>query len=202
MKKFNRIVAIIFLSSCGISAFADVMSKSGASGSSAPAVSRKAPVLSNVAPAETDTITSAIETDIATNNDVSGLNIDVTNKDGVIQLVGYAGSNTQAATLVEIAESVPGVKDVNTSRLLAKNAQHTQADILISAKVKGTFIREKLFSEDSIGMPITVKTFNGRVFLSGSVKSQELVDKAIKMAKTVPGVGMVKSELIVTEARF
>jgi osmotically-inducible protein OsmY len=194
MKKINKILTSIFLSSCAISAFPDVMSKPGASGG-APSAS----AVSTATPAETDNITSTIETSIETNHDVSDLNIDVTNKGGIIKLVGNTVSNKQAGILVEIAESATGVKDVDVSRLLTRNLQPVPAGVLISAKIKGTFIREKLFSEDLVGMPITVKTINGTVFLSGSVSSQALVDNAIKMAKTVSGVGTVKSELIVTE---
>jgi hyperosmotically inducible protein len=64
-------------------------------------------------------------------------------------------------------------------------------DSVITTKVKS------LLAEDDFlkSFKISVKTYKGTVQLSGSVKSQEAVDKAGEIARSVKGVKSVKNHL-------
>ncbi len=66
-------------------------------------------------------------------------------------------------------------------------------DSIITTKVKS-----KLAADDFLkSFEISVETYKGTVQLSGFVGSQEAVDKADKIARSVKGVTSVKNDLIV-----
>ncbi len=68
-------------------------------------------------------------------------------------------------------------------------------DSVITTKVKALLAEDNLLKSFKIG----VKTYKGIVRLSGSVKSQDAVDKAVEIAGSVQGVKSVKTKLIVKE---
>ncbi len=66
-------------------------------------------------------------------------------------------------------------------------------DAAITAKVK-----TKLLGDPNIsGFAISVETFRGRVILSGFVNSQAQIDRAVALAREVPGVREVQSALVI-----
>lgn len=146
-----------------------------------------------------NTITAAIQASIATNDITKSTNIDVSAKSGTVKLVGSVNSDKEASELIEIAESTANVKDVNTAKLTIKGTDKLAEDSVITAKVKGTLIREKLVNTKDIMKPIQVNTAHGIVTLTGTVANQSQVDKAVKVTKAVKGVYKVKSEIVVIE---
>ncbi len=144
-------------------------------------------------------ITAQVKAKIAADKDLSVFSNEVsTVDDGVVILSGTVDSETDAEALVQLAESVDGVRDVNTDKLNVKESQHPMDDTYITAKVKGMFIQEDLFSDkDVAAMPISVETNNGVVHLSGSVDNKTQIKNAIKIAESVKGVKKVESRLTV-----
>jgi hyperosmotically inducible protein len=70
------------------------------------------------------------------------------------------------------------------------------SDSELTAKVKEKFIQEKLMGKDKISaMGIHVKTKKAVVTLSGKVSSQDEIDTAVKLAKSVDGVKDVVSNI-------
>jgi osmotically-inducible protein OsmY len=66
-------------------------------------------------------------------------------------------------------------------------------DTAITAKVK-----TKLLGDPNIsGFAISVETFRARVILSGFVNSQAQIDRAVALAREVPGVKEVQSALVI-----
>jgi len=85
---------------------------------------------------------------------------------------------------------------------IVKQSERSVEDTAITAKVKGIYMREKLFSEKDISMTgVSVETTNGVVYLTGSVKTQAEVNNAIKLAKSIQGVKKVESKLNVMPVR-
>ncbi len=77
-----------------------------------------------------------------------------------------------------------------------KEVKQYLSDAAITAKIKETFVKEKLLGKDKfVKMGVKVKTKQGVVTLSGKVSSQEDADTAVKLAKTVDGVKDVKSDI-------
>ena len=66
-------------------------------------------------------------------------------------------------------------------------------DSAITAKVKTKLLGDPTVS----GFAVSVKTFRGRVVLSGFVNSQAQVDRTIALAREVPGVREVQSALVI-----
>ena len=66
-------------------------------------------------------------------------------------------------------------------------------DSAITTKIKTKLLGDPLVS----GFAISVETFRGRVILSGFVNSQAQVDRAVALAREVPGVREVQSVLVI-----
>jgi len=66
-------------------------------------------------------------------------------------------------------------------------------DSVITTKVKALLANDEFFKSFQIG----VETFKGTVQLSGFVNSQQAIDKAVQIARSVKGVTSVKNDLIV-----
>jgi len=58
------------------------------------------------------TITTRVKTRFATDSDVSAMRIKVDTDKGVVRLSGFAKTHTEKQKAIELARSVPGVKDV------------------------------------------------------------------------------------------
>ncbi len=144
-------------------------------------------------PAEDALVTEAVKKQIAHSKMLSGFNIDVSTKDGVVSYTGTVESDTQASLLIQLAESVIGVANVDTSKLVIKSGQSPVGDALITAKIKGILIREKLFGEKNISAVNTsVETKDGVVYLSGVVSNKQQIDNAINVIRlNVPEVKKV-----------
>ena len=138
-------------------------------------------------------ITSDVEAKIAAENSLKGATITVSTQEGVVNLSGNVTSDNQASTAMQIAGAVAGAKDVDDSKLTVNGSAHPLSDAMITAKVKGMFIQQKLFGDQDIAaMSINVTTSNGVVSLSGTADSQTEIDNAVTIAKSVKGVKEVK----------
>lgn len=67
-------------------------------------------------------------------------------------------------------------------------------DAAITTKVKAAFVKDELVS----ALDVKVKTFKGRVHLSGFADSPTMIRRADRIARTVPGVTSVDNDLRVT----
>ena len=94
---------------------------------------------------------------------------------------------------MEQAQSVVGVKNVNADNLHVKNSDQIFSDMMITAKIKGLFIREEIFgTKDIASVNISVETRNGVVYLTGTVENKEQIKNAIKIVEGVEGVKKVE----------
>jgi hyperosmotically inducible protein len=146
-------------------------------------------------PVEGDaTITANLKDQIAADKALSNLNVNISVSNGVVTISGAVDSDSQADALVTLAESTQGVKDVDAPKLTVKSSKQPFTDTLITSKIKGIFIKEKLFSkEDIAAVKIHVETRNGVVYLTGTADNTVQADNAVKLAGSVTGVTKVKS---------
>jgi len=108
-------------------------------------------------------------------------------------LSGNVNSDTEASTLVELAQSIVGVREVDASNLNIKESQQPFEDMLTTAKIKGLLIREDIFgTKDIASVNLSVETNNGVVYLSGTVDNKQQIDNAIKLIKGIAGVKKVE----------
>jgi osmotically-inducible protein OsmY len=66
-------------------------------------------------------------------------------------------------------------------------------DAAITTKIKTKLLGDPIVS----GFAVSVETFRGRVVLSGFVNSQTQIDRAVALAREVPGVREVQSALVI-----
>ncbi len=144
-------------------------------------------------------ITAKIKSEMVANPLTHPLEVNVVTKNGVVYLSGAVETNTEAATIVQIAESTKYVSDVNTDNLSVSNSNDSTAgqtlkDSYITAKIKGLYIRNHLVSDrPNVPMSITVETKNGIVYLGGTADKKSQVREAVKVANSVDGVNQVIS---------
>jgi hyperosmotically inducible protein len=149
----------------------------------------------DLSPVDAD-IVSTINSKIAADATTSNLKVNVTSNNGIVTLSGNVNTAVEAAKLIELSESVTGVKDVDAPQLTPKESTYSFKDAEITAKIKGTYIREKLFGDKDISvMEVKVTTTNGVVYLTGIVDNQAEADNAVKLAKSIKGVKSVDSKL-------
>lgn len=120
--------------------------------------------------------------------------ISVVTHHGVVTLTGAVKSNTEEEAVIEKTMSVNGVKDVNTKNLQVQGSDQLGTDTLITTKVKGLLMQKKLLSSDDVNPWMHVETTNGVVYLSGETTSNEQVNQAIRIVKSVKGVKQVNTQ--------
>lgn len=154
-------------------------------------------VVSSLAMAETpildNSTTSLVLDKIISIPALAHSNITVTTIDGIVKLTGVVNSEPEAILLIQTAQSVTGVKDVDAEHLTVAVSHQPFVDMVITAKIKGLYLQSKLFGSQDI--PITsiiVTTNNGIVTLSGKVYSPHQMENAVKLAKSVQGVNEVQ----------
>lgn len=144
-------------------------------------------------------ITAGVKNKISAESSLSDASINVSTSNGVVALSGKVDSKNQATTATQLAQSTPGVKDVDSSNLNVKESDKPLKDDIITAKIKGLYIQQKLFGDkDVAAMGIKVETNDGVVTLSGSADNQVQADNAVSIAKSVAGVKEVKSNIKVS----
>ena len=141
-------------------------------------------------------LTLQVKARLMSEKGIPARNISVETNNGIVILKGKVATVKQADTTVELAESVAGVKDVDASELKVSGSKQPLTDSYITAKVKGLFIKEKLFGDKPIiAMDIKVETKNGIVYLSGEANNEDQAKTAIDLAKQIDGVTEVKSSI-------
>jgi len=141
-------------------------------------------------------IVKSIQSQIANNAETSSTQITLSSQTGTVSLAGTVDTDQQASALVEIAQFTPGVVDVDTDHLSVKKSEQPFTDTVITAKIKGLFLRDKLFTEaDIAALSVKVETKNGVVHLSGTASSDTQVQNAIHVARSVKGVQKVVSNI-------
>lgn len=145
-------------------------------------------------PADDAAITKGIKTRIAESPILAPLNVAVSTHRGVVTLSGEVDSETQASLLVEMSAATIGVADVEAAKLHVKEGTQPIKDTYITAKIKGLFVREKIFGEKDIAAFKTgIETKDGVVYITGNVVNQEQINNAVNIIKKdVPEVKAVQ----------
>lgn len=128
------------------------------------------------------------------------LRLTIINQGGIISLEGVVSFQEEAIRAIEIVMSTPGVVDINVNKLLVAQPKPSLGDEVISAKVRGTYVRLQIFGsevKDTTDLPIEVRTNNGITFLLGFVANRAQLAALINTARRVSGVQRVISELVI-----
>lgn len=135
-------------------------------------------------PAEDAVITKTVKKLVTKSKMLSPLDVTVVTNKGVVEFSGLVDSDSEVTALVELAESVVGVEDVDSSKLNVKSGTQPVKDALTTAKIKGLLIREDLFGNKDVDvMGTSVETKEGVVYIIGSVAHTEQLKNAVDIIK-------------------
>ena len=145
-------------------------------------------------------ITAQVKAKITADKTLNPLDVSVSTHHGAVTLKGKLNSDTEYEQAVSIAQSVDGVKEVNTDDLSVKDSDSPLTDLTITAKINGKLLQDNLFSSKELAyMSFSVETNNQVVYLKGKVKSQAIKDNIEHIAKSIKGVKSVNSSLIISK---
>ena len=117
---------------------------------------------------------------------------------GHVYLVGFVNDADEGARLESIANSVAGVRTVESYLPVRSASASTVSDEELKAKVKAAMALEP----GEVALRIETEALAGHVVLLGVVSSQDAVQSAGARARTVTGVKGVTNFLIVPEAEY
>lgn len=139
---------------------------------------------------------TAITTKIKAKLLADKLTVKVETENGIVKLSGNVSSEAEAKSAVETAASTDGVIDVDATDLRVQASSQPLTDSYITSKVKGVFLREKVFGDKPISvMSIHVETKDGIVYLSGTADNRAQIETARRLAQSVKGVKSVETKV-------
>lgn len=140
-------------------------------------------------------LTAKVKAKMMADPEISSLSLNVETKNGIVTLSGNVPTDDEAHAAIFAASSVTGVHNVDTSQLIVQKSSHPFEDTVITAKVMGLFLKEKVFGNEPISVTgISVETKDGIVHLTGEATQQE-ARNAEKLARSVSGVRNVDSRV-------
>lgn len=177
---------------------ADAMDDAGANVSKA--VSNVGDGISNVASQVGETtsdaaITVRVKSLYAMESDIKSFDLSVTTVKNVVDVSGTVQTQLQADRVIELAQSVDGVKDVNSSNLKIENSTSYPKDAITTAKAKGTILRLSNSKIINSKYDLHVETTNGVVHIAGTVANKDDIEKITKAVKQLDGVSSVKTNI-------
>jgi len=140
-------------------------------------------------------ITTKVKSALLADAEVKALDIKVETNKGEVQLSGFVETQAQIDRAVSVAKGVEGVKNVDNkmSLKIPTTVGEKIDDGIITTKVKGALVAESGIDSGDIA----VVTRDGVVQLSGFVKDQAQIDRAVQVARNAQGVKDVMNEMSV-----
>jgi len=140
-------------------------------------------------------ITAQVKALFAAESDIPASKISVKTRDQIVYIRGWVDTVLQANKLIEIAQSVSGVKDINDSKLKTVSSANFLDDAYVTAKVKGKILQ--LFNEGKIskGHALHVETANGDVHIFGKVTNKNDIKEIEFASANVTDVNKVNTNI-------
>jgi osmotically-inducible protein OsmY len=152
-------------------------------------------------------ITAKVQAKYFLDEDVKGLDLDVTTREGVVTLQGTVETESERRHAVAIARNTDGVREVRDELQLGAESQNeprgtSETDIMagLGDPWITTKIQSKYFLEPEVkGHRIDVDTQGGVVTLTGTVASATHRELAEQIARDTDGVTRVVNRLTVAQ---
>jgi len=147
-------------------------------------------------PENSDTwIKMKVQTALVFHSNVSASKTEVTVKNGVVTLTGYAGSAARKELTTQYAKSIDGVKSVINKMKLAK--PETMGDKIDDASITAQVKMTLVFNASTSALHTSVTTKDGVVMVSGIAQNAAEVDLVTKLVEDVEGVTNVVNTMSV-----
>ncbi|MBK7974902.1 MAG: BON domain-containing protein [Deltaproteobacteria bacterium] len=141
-------------------------------------------------------ITTKVKMQLLTAEDVSGTDVNVDTRDGLVTLQGPVSTAAEKARTVKLARGIEGVRDV---RDLLEIVPQSKASVI---EAKDDVIRDRLSKDlnDAARLQdsaIAIQSVtNGTVVLGGKAKTLGDHAEALRLARRTPGVRKVVSQIV------
>jgi hyperosmotically inducible periplasmic protein len=142
-----------------------------------------------------DLITNEVKSLLNKEADIPTKKLNISTKDGVILLNGTVETRLQADKIVEVANSVDNVKDVDTYKLKVVSSHQYLTDAFITSSVKGKLTW--LIRHNKIGKHsrFHVETTNGNVHIFGKVEDNQDISIITREVGRIKGVKQVRCNI-------
>lgn len=140
-----------------------------------------------------DRIVSSFKTSYAYKTYLKDENIRITSHDGDVILSGSVGDETHKPMADDIAEALPGVKNVDNRITITGDRPAENSDMWVSMKVKSAL----LFHRSVSASKTEVFVAEGVVTLKGEAENQAQKDLTTEYAKDVDDVKSVNNQMTV-----
>jgi len=140
-----------------------------------------------------------IRTELLIHDNVSAVRTKIAVKDGVVTLHGEADSQAQKDLTEAYADGIKGVKDVDNYMTVPapKKSDKTIYNIIDDLSITSQINTELMYRKSTSVFRTKVKTKNGVVTLSGTVKNAAEKDLVAKYASDIEGVKKVINNLTI-----
>lgn len=145
----------------------------------------------NANSATDDLITNEVKSLLNKEADIPTKKLKISAKDGVVLLDGIVETRLQANKIVEVANSVDNVKDVDTYKFKVASSNQYLTDAFITSAVKGKLTW--LIRHNKIGKRshFHVETTNGNVHIFGKVEDNQDTSIITREVGRIKGVKQV-----------
>lgn len=157
-----------------------------------------------VAPMPTTTVGTDIDDSVITSNvksvlladeNVKSFDFKVETRKGEVMLSGFVDNQAQLDRANAATRAVPGVRAVQSNVILKTGAASTVGNKLDDGITTGKVKAALLADANVKSFDIAVVTRQDEVLLSGFVDNKVQMERAIEIAKAVPGVRLVSNEM-------
>lgn len=141
-------------------------------------------------------ITTKVKMQLLTAEDVSGTDVNVDTRDGLVTLQGPVSTQAEKARTVKLARGIEGVRDVRDLLEIVPQAKasviEAKDDVIRDSLAKN--LNDDLRLQDSA---IAIQSVtNGTVVLGGKAKTLGDHAEALRLARRTPGVRKVESQIV------
>lgn len=139
-------------------------------------------------------VTARVKSALLADNEVKSFEIKVETRKGNVQLSGFIDSQARIDKAVALVLKVEGVKGVENG--MTRKDGRASVGNAVDDSVITTQVKSALFADPGIkSFDVAVVTRKGEVQLSGFVATSLQINRAIEIARSVPGVTSVNSKM-------
>ena len=145
-----------------------------------------------------------VKTMLLMHRSVSGLDTEVSAKDGIVTLRGEAINQAQKQLTTEYVMDVEGVKDVRNELVVMvtpKTESETMGDKIDDASITSQIKFSLMFHRSTRVLKTQVKTENGEVTLSGMARNAAEKELVTKLVNDINGVTKVNNQMVIQDSK-
>lgn len=138
-----------------------------------------------------DAITEEIKSLLNKESDIPTKFLQVSTNDGVVLLKGTVDTRLQADKIIQVANSVNNVRDVDTYNLKVAKSNQYLADAFITSAVKGKLVSLARSNKISNNYNFHIETTNGHVHIFGKTNNNQDISVIEREVERIKGVKKV-----------